>query len=192
MKQMKAVLLIAFLCLSAFACSEDKTDTPNFPRVDSGNNDNNQTNNQTNNTVDDMEVADTGTDMGPNNNGMPDLSVDLNVMQPGFLHGTWTVEVLDGDPEIEGQFATFTFRHEEGEESATGIFKVQAGEGTLNQVLWQDDTLSTSFSIRINNINERFGVSMGTPSDQDTINGRYSWDANGTFGNVQLVRVTDQ
>ncbi len=190
MKRIKVVILSSVLALASFACSDDKKSPQQFPGFDTGNNANNtnNANNPTNNMVEDMDMPDAEVDMG-NNNQMEDVGVDLNVMTPGFLHGIWTVNVLDGDTEIEGQFATFTFRHEEGETSATGIFKTQLGEGEMNTVEWSEDTLTASFNVRVNNISERFGITMGTADDQNTITGRYSWDKNGTFGDVELVRV---
>lgn len=191
MKQQKAVLLIFALCLSMIACSDDKNEQPTFPTFDGGvNNTNNDNNtNNTNNVEPDMDAVDMAADMEPTNNGMPDVGVDLNVMTPGFLHGTWNVIVETGDPAIEGQFATFTFRHEEGATSATGIYKIQEGQGELGRTDYENDQLTTSFSARINNISETFGITMASPVDQDTIEGDYSWSGNGTFGDVRLERV---
>lgn len=180
MKSSKIMCLLGIFLLVAIGCSDDKAQQP-LPQFDGSTNNVNNTEQDMSEPdmtaeVDMTEVEDTGPE--------PDLSVDM----PGFLHGTWTVEVLDGDPDVEGVFATITIRHESGAESASGVFKSEFGEGQLGTTTWLDDTLSTGFDIRIDNTTERFGITNGVPDGEDTINGRYSWAENGTFGNVLLTR----
>lgn len=170
MKLRFAALALLFLV----ACGDDKKNPgqviilPDTGVEDTGNDANN------NNTT--VDAGDTGVE--------PDVSTDTNVAMPGFLNGVWVVKVDDAT------VATLTIRHEDGDTAASGTFSQvsPAAQGELNAVTWQDNVMTASWTIRVDNIPETFGVSEGASSDTNTITGRYTESATGTFANCRLER----
>ncbi len=169
---MKYRLILIAACVVLAACSDDKSTGPSVVVLS-------DTGNTTNNAQSDMGTTDAQTDAT-----LEDFGTDTNVTMPGFLNGVWVVKVDDLTK------ATLTIRHIEGEEAATGTYVSQepASSGLLNAVRWQDDTMSASWNIRVDNTPETFGVSDGVAADTNTLNGRYTDSSTGQFTNCVLER----
>lgn len=171
---MKYRLIVIAACVALAACSDDKSNGPSVVVLpDTGNN-------TTNNAQTDMGTADVQFDATPTE----DFGTDTNVTNPGFLNGVWVVKIEDVAR------ATLTIRHIEGEEMASGTFVSQepASAGNLNAVLWQDDKMTASWNIRVDNTSETFGVSDGTAADANTLNARYTDSSTGLFTNCVVER----
>ena len=168
---MKYRLIVIAACVALAACSDDKSNGPSVVVLpDTGTNTNNGT-------------TDMGSDVGADTS-TEDVGTDTNVTNPGFLNGVWVVKIEDIPR------TTLTIRHIEGEESASGTFVSQqpAASGGLNRVLWQDDKMTASWNIRVDNTTETFGISDGTAADANTLNARYTDSSTGQFTNCVVER----
>ena len=170
---MKCRLLTLALCMAVFGCSDDKKSGPSVVLLP-----------DTGNTAD-AAATDVGTDTSSTDAEMlPDFETDTNVAMPGFLNGVWVVKV-DGETK-----ATLTIRHEDGQSEASGTFvqTTPAANGEINAVRWDNEVLTASWTIRVDNVPETFGVSDGSADDQNTISGRYTDSSTGAFSSCVLER----
>lgn len=171
---MKYRLILIAACVALAACSDDKSNGPSVVVLP-------DTGNTTNNAQTDMGTT---SDAESDATVTEDFGTDTNVTMPGFLNGVWVVKVDDVAK------ATLTIRHIEGDEAAVGSFVSQSppSSGLLNAVRWQDDTMSASWNIRVDNTPETFGVSDGIAADLNTITGRYTDSSTGQFTNCVVER----
>jgi opacity protein-like surface antigen len=169
----RLIVIVIAACVALVACSDDKSNGPSVVVLP-------DTGNTTNNAQADMGTADVQFDVTP----MEDFGTDTNVTNPGFLNGVWVVKIDDVAR------ATLTIRHVEGEEMASGTFVSQepASSGNLNAVLWQDDKMTASWNIRVDNTSATFGVSDGTAADANTLDARYTDSSTGLFTNCVVER----
>lgn len=149
---MKRFCLVLLAGLALAGCSKEDNNGPSniqFDRDTGGNQ-----NNTANNTTPDAGAADTG---AADDMGTPDVGMDMDVTAPGFMHGEWSVTRATGTA-----VATLNLRHEAGETAVTGTFTMTepAGFGTLGGSNWLDDTFTTSWTVQIDGLDERFGLAM--------------------------------
>lgn len=155
------VILVAVAAL--VGCSDNnKNGSPNnisFDR-DTGTNPNNTTTQADTGAPVDMAVP---PDMGePGDVGE---QLDFAVQAPGFMHGSWAVSrTADQTP-----IATLSLRHEAGETNVQGTFQMTEPPafGELGGSNWIGDSFTTSWTVRIDGFDERFGLAMCARAGSD-------------------------
>jgi len=169
-------LMIALMVFGALSVGcDEETGPPPVVVV------NNTAGNNPNNNVTDMSEA----DMNVPDVDVPDLPP---IDDPGFLHGRWEFKKAGSDV-VE---ATLVIQHQANSETASGSWTMAnpAGTGSLTQVQWLDNTLTTSWEFRVGNQSTTYGISEARRhQDDNTIRGRWLYSLTGDFGDATLTRI---
>lgn len=181
----RATLVVA--AMLAVGCPSENNDTGGnnvIPNAGNGSND------------PDMEMPeDTGGDddadnvMNPPDMGGGDMPLDFAVGAEGPMHGDW--EVRRGGDDV--LLATLRVRHSAGETSLVGTYTMQepvVASGRLGGTTWLESTFTTSWTVRVDNTNEQFGLTQCTQDGENAelLNCRYNNSIDADVIDATLVR----